>query len=346
MDVSDRELLRLEAGQRPFRPAGRGAVAAGFGCAVVFYVIACLVGGSYGAAFFAIPFFFGFVSGVLAPERPYKTSFAALALALLFAILTFREGVVCTIMALPLLAPLTALGALVGSSLGGRVKSRRGQQGLLGLGLLVGAGWQLEEGLTDDPLRHPLHFATATQEIAAAPADVFSALTEHDLSVASRWPWFLRIGLPTPVRMVVDRPGPDGRLHFDMEHGTAFAKVTAWRAPERLSYAVTHYELHDLPFHITRLGRSPDYGFRKERVEDWLTIQSTTYELEPIAENRTLLRRSLVWRRHLAPDFYFGWMQQVVMERCQRRLLELIAERIPAREPEKSRVASSTAAAW
>ena len=34
------------------------------------------------------------------------------------------------------------------------------------------------------------------------------------------------------------------------------------------------------------------------------------------------------WRRHLAPGFYFGWLQDAVMQRGQDRLLELLRRRI------------------
>lgn len=62
-------------------------------------------------------------------------------------------------------------------------------------------------------------------------------------------------------------------------------------------------------------------------MEDWLTILDTRYTLSETNDGQTRLRRRVVWRRHLAPDVYFGWLQQTVMERGQLRLLELIRAR-------------------
>jgi uncharacterized protein YndB with AHSA1/START domain len=333
--------------ERIFRPRPPGyALAVGLLSAVLLYVVACVAGGSYGAAFFSIPFFFAFATAALYPARPYRLSFAVLGLALLVAILSFREGIICTLFALPVLAPMVAAGAFAGSKLTSRLASPRDRNGLVGFVLLVGAGWQVQAGVSDDPKRHPRHVATATRVIDAPPETVFAVLTEKELRVAPRWPWFVRIGLPMPERMLVERPGRDGLLRFDFAQGTAFARVTEWQAPRRLSYAVTHYAIHDLPFHITRLGRSPDYGFRQERVEDWLSLEDTRYELEPAPGNSTLLRRRVVWRRHLAPDFYFGWLEQTVMERGQVRLLELIQERVRARKPERRVEPTKTLALW
>jgi hypothetical protein len=94
------------------------------------------------------------------------------------------------------------------------------------------------------------------------------------------------------------------------------------------NHTVDHYDIRDLPFHITRLGRGPDYGFRRERMEDWLTIVDTRYTLTPPPNGGTALQRRIVWRRHLAPDIYFGWLEQTVMERGQVRLLELVRSRV------------------
>jgi hypothetical protein len=127
--------------------------------------------------------------------------------------------------------------------------------------------------------------------------------------------------------MKVETPALGGRVRFDFSQGTAFARIRSWHPPFELAYGIDRYEIHDLPFHITRLGRGPDYGFRRERVEDWLTVLDTRYTLTPTAAG-TVVHRRVVWRRHLAPDAYFGWLQQAVMERSQLRLLELVRNRV------------------
>jgi hypothetical protein len=133
-----------------------------------------------------------------------------------------------------------------------------------------------------------------------------------------------------PESMRVERAGMGGRLRFDFHHGRAFAHITGWRPGRELRYAIDRFDAADLPFHITRLGRGPDYGFRSERVEDWMTIRDTRYTLAPGMHGGSVLRRRVVWQRHLAPDLYFGWLQQTVMERAQVRLLELIRNQVDA----------------
>lgn len=307
--------------------------------AVLLYVIATLVSGSYGYAFFSIPIFVGFIAGALDPRRATRAAFIALGISSLLALVSLREGVVCLVLSLPVTVPLLLVGAWTGSVLISHYRTRRAQRNSIVLMLLIGAGAQFVEAALDDPRQHPLHRAQTSIELEASAERVFALLTAPELRVANRWPWFLRIGLPMPSRMLVERSGPSGRLRFEYAQMTVGAHVTRWDPGRELSYQVDHYEIHDLPFHITRLGRGPDYGLRRERVHDWMTILDTSYLFTP-TERGCRLTRKMRWRRHLRPDLYFGWLQQTVIERGQDRLLELIAERLhettpaPAHDPQ------------
>jgi hypothetical protein len=295
--------------------------------ATLLYTVACFVAKSYRFAFFSIPVFVGFTAGVLHPQRPYRSSLYALGAALLLAVVTLREGIVCVLYSLPLLVLLLFAGAFSGSIVTRYVRTKRARRGSVGLMVLLAILFQVWDGLTDDPSRHPVHVAESEIAVEAPAEVVFSLLTGSELRVESRWPWFLRVGLPMPERMVVEKPGLDGRLRFDFSQGTAFARVTTWSPPTELAYTVERYDIHDPPFHITRLGRGPSYGLRSERINDWLTLLDTRYTMHPTPNGGHILRRRVVWRRHLAPGLYFGWLQQAIMERGQVRLLELIRER-------------------
>jgi len=324
----------------PFRPLSRRqrVFALLLGAFVVLYCASCLLTNNYGGAFFAIPVFVGFIAGMLYPKSPFSTALYAMGAALLLSILTLREGVICVLFSLPVLLPLLWLGAFIGSVLVRHVRTERARRAGATFALLLGLGSQVWARLTDDPARHPVHVAEAELGIDAEPEAVFELLTTRELHVDSRWPWYIRIGLPMPERMRVERTGLGGRVRFDFHQGSAFAHITGWQPGRELRYAVDRFDANDLPFHITRLGRGPDYGFRSERVEDWLTIRDTSYWLAPGAHGGSVLRRRVVWQRHLAPDLYFGWLQQTVMEHAQARLLELIRARVNADKADKLRM--------
>lgn len=295
---------------------------------VILYTASCLFTQAYDAMFFAIPLFVGFISGTLAPRSAFWAALYALLVSLVLSLLVRAEGVICLFFSLPILLPMLWLGAFAGSVVRRRVHTERARRRNAWLALLLGVGGQAWSGYTDDPAQHPVHHAETQIAIAAPPVAVFAALTERELRVASRWQWFLRIGLPMPERMRVEQPGVGGHIRFDFSQGAAFAHITQWQPGRALSYQIDGYDIHDLPFHITRLGRAPSYGFRSERVGDWLTLLTTEFTLTPTADGGTVLVRRCAWRRHLAPAFYFGWLQQTVMERGQKRLLDLIRQRV------------------
>ncbi|HXU05595.1 MAG TPA: SRPBCC family protein [Polyangia bacterium] len=315
-------------------PTRRGIVLAiGFASAVLLYCTARALGKSYSEAFFCSPFFVGAIIGVLGPRRPIRNSLYTVLAALALGIVTLHEGVICVLFALPLVVPETILGALCGATIRRYVHDRRHRVGVAALLVMSSIGWQAIDGALDDPAHHPLHHVQSTTLIAAPPERVFAALTARPIVVAPRWPWFISIGLPVPTRFTVDTPGPNGRVRAVFSHGVANGHITEWVPGRVLAYQIDTYAIDDLAFHITRLGRGPNYGLRPERVDDWLTLTDTRYRLEPAPGGGTRLTRDTSWRRHLAPAFYFGWLQDTIMRRGQDRLLELLRQRIDESEP-------------
>jgi uncharacterized protein YndB with AHSA1/START domain len=310
-------------------PTLRGLVfATGLLAGVIIYCAARAFGKSYGEAFFCSPVIVGAVIGLLAPRRPVYHSLVTLAALLAIALVTLQEGVICCLFVLPLVVPETIIGALCGSVIRRFIHNRRVRAGVAGL-LVAGAlAWQAIDGALDQPAQHPLHHADSALTIAAPPEQVFAALTTRPLTVEARWPWFIRVGLPMPSRFSIEPPGPSGRVRAEFGSGVALGRVTEWVPGQVLAFAIDGYEIEDLPFHITRLGRGPHYGLHPDRVDDWLTLTGTRYQLRPAPGGGTQLTRHVSWRRHLAPAFYFGWLQDAIMKRGQDRLLELLRERI------------------
>ncbi|HEU5074798.1 MAG TPA: hypothetical protein VFU02_11500 [Polyangiaceae bacterium] len=306
---------------RPVR-AGHLVVALGVGCACVLYVTSCLLTRSYGEAFFATPLFVGFVVGLASHEHPYRNTLLGLLIALTFSVLTLLEGVICILFSLPILVPLALLGAYVGFTARRWWRQRRARQQLGASALIFAVAWQALDGATDDPATHPVHVARNAVVVDAPPAAVFQRLTEQRLAAHGSWPWFLEVGLPIPRSLEVVRPGAGGSVRIEQSTGIAEGRITQWQPGRTFEYGIDAYWVKDPPFHITRLGRGPDYGLRAERVGDWLTIERVRFELAPRPNGQTELTRTMVWRRHLAPSLYFGWLQQAVIDRGQARLLD------------------------
>jgi hypothetical protein len=311
---------------------GRGWVAFAIGLlsAVTLYCIGMAVEKSYQPAIFCSPFFVGAIVGLFAGAHAVRNAIVTVLVALGLAIVTLQEGVICCLFALPLVLPVTILGALCTSTIRRWVRGRNARAAVWSLLMLAGVTWQTVEGLADNIYEHPVHRATSAVVVAAPPEQVWTALTSGDLRVRQEWPWFLRIGLPMPSRLRVIPPGNGGGfgvVEGTFDHGVAGGIITRWEPARTLEYDITRYAIIDEPFHITRLHATFDRP-RPENPKEWLSIDRTRYDLEPLPGGQTRLRREMVWRRHLAPAFYFGWLQQTIIQRGQDRLLELVRERV------------------
>lgn len=306
------------------------AIAAGFSAFLALYVGSTALMKSYGPAFFSIPFFAGFVVGVLSPRNPIRNASIAVALALLALIATLREGVVCILFALPLFLAEMTVGVLCGVIVRRWADSRRKQVTAVISALIAALGWQAISGRLDDPKEHPWHTVSSRVEIDAPPERVFDALT-GEIGAKGPWPWIIRLGLPTPRRMVVEKPGLGGTVRTDFNHGHAYARITSWEPGRAFAFQVERYDIEDPPFFITRLGRGEHYGLKTERVTDWLTLGEIRYTLTPRDGGGTTLSRTTTFQRHLAPALYFGPLEEGVMQRGQDRLLRAIQEDVDGR---------------
>ena len=298
---------------------------------LVLYAAAGAVMKSYGFAFFAIPYFAGFLVGALSKRRPYFNAVVVMLLSLFILVATFREGMVCVIFALPFFYGLLSFGTWMGTLLGRYLRTRKQQIAAVVSSLLVAVGWQAASGLLDDPSRHPWHRVNSTVAISASPDAVFEALTRQ-IQVSRTAPLLLRIGLPIPRALRIVRPGKGGALRMEFNHGTAHARITSWEPGRALAFTIERYEIADPPFHITRLGRGEHHGLKVERVTDWLTVGEIRYRFDRGPGETTLLSRSTEFQRHLFPDFYFGWLEPLIMKVGQDHLLEALRERIESRE--------------
>ncbi|HSC86717.1 MAG TPA: hypothetical protein VLC09_05580 [Polyangiaceae bacterium] len=308
-------------------PPPRSVHVVGWGVAVatVLYVVSTYLRSSYGWLFWCIPTIAGFVPGVLS-RRPYRATAIVLALAMVLSVVTLREGVICLFFALPVLLPMQYLGTWLGKRVRRYLVRREHQRRAIVASMLLWLGFQGAERWWDDPAQHPLERVVSTQLIPAEPEQVFRALTASSFQVEQRYPWFIRIGLPMPRELTLSGRSVGAALAVHFDQGRADGHVTRYEPGRALSFVIERYAIDDLPFHITRLGRGPHYGLRTERVDDWLTLRDIDYRFEAVPGG-TQVTRSTVWRRHLSPDLYFGWLQRTVMQRGQDRLLELIAER-------------------
>jgi hypothetical protein len=240
-----------------------------------------------GVMFLLVPFAAGFAINLV--SRDLETTTAAVLLATIASmallIAMHMETPVCALLAFPLLLVGLGLGVAFGNAfraLRAKFKSKGATFTsivLLSLPLLIFSGHRIELSTRTHPRRE---IVTTTIRLSADPTRVWSELQSFD-SLAGQKPLLMYIGLPVPVRCVLQGTGPGAKRTCYFDHGSIEETVIEWLPPNlmRLSIDRTH-----MP------GRH------------WLGFEYATYTLQQNG-NDTILTRATTIVSNLYPAWYW-----------------------------------------
>lgn len=236
--------------------------------------------------FILVPFAAGFAITMVS-HQPQRVSAAVLlatiaSLALLIA--AGMETLLCAVLAFPVLLG----GLLIGIGLGYLFQKYVAKPGdsvtftsivLLSMPLLVLAGHRVEVSALIHPRREVV---TSTMKIAAEPVDVWTDLQSFD-SLSAKKPWLMYVGLPIPMRCVMEGSGVGAKRTCYFDHGYIQETVVEWSPPHVMLLSI---DRTNMP------GRH------------WLGFEQARYELQRDGSG-TILTRSTTIISNLHPAWYW-----------------------------------------
>ena len=231
----------------------------------------------------------------------------ALVVCLVSLVFTGIEGIICVVMALPLLA----VAALVGAGIGAAVRSPRRRNGSLAvMPLLVGAtvvgSGHIEDRLTSGPRSEVVRSSVV---IDAPLDDVWNEMVAFD-EVTGDKPLLMRMGLPVPQSCTMTGTGVDAERTCHFDTGFIRERVTCWDPPHRLEFAVEQVELP---------GRH------------WLGFTDAVYALETTDAGHTRVTRTTTVTSTLKPAIYWRYFERLGTRTEHRYILNSLAETLSAR---------------
>ena len=210
-------------------------------------------------------------------------------------------------MAVPILLPITLMGATVGRSIAiETLHPQRESQGMMwciaGLPLLAAM-----EGLIAP---NPTFAVRTAIDIQAAPEIVWQTVIAFP-EITDTPAWFFRSGIAAPLRARISGSGVGAIRYCEFTTGTFVEPITVWDENRRLAFDVTDqpdpmFELtpyrHIHPPHLDGVFRSTRGEFRLEPLPGGATrlIGTTWYVLEMHPQSYwTLWSDALVHQIHL-----------------------------------------------
>jgi hypothetical protein len=293
------------------------AVAAALAVGFATFLVGVYAFRMYGAVlFFGTPLVMGVVAGFLA-NRPVGRSTAATVqigvLVMFFAggvLLAFAfEGLICLVMAAPIVMPLSIAGALLGKWIAEATPSgmAQGLPVILSLPLLAGA-----ESLMHSPVEYEV---LTVVDVAAPPQVVWRHVVSFpDLPEPDEW--FFRCGIACPVRARIEGSGVGAVRHCEFSTGDFVEPITVWDEPRRLAFDVV-----DQPDPMVEL--SPWRHVHPPHLEhSALASRRGEFRLVPVAHDRTRLEGRTWYTFDMHPRAYWTVWSNLSIHAIHRRVLE------------------------
>lgn len=281
----------------------------GTGLFVILYII-LIVTEEAGTAwlFNLLPLLSAYVVGrtVRYPEHAISTAFLSFMFNCIASYLFLGEGILCVVMASPILAAFTWVGAILGREGAFSSESPR-----LFPVLIIG-GLALFSAYDAAVLAHGAPIRTVTTEIrvAATPEQVWAQVSfDREPSVPISG-WLGKL-LPLPDHYRFSETGTDaqrvldyGKIRWhddgDTPRGVVQFRVSEWEPNQKATFTCN--------------GNTT-------RINKWICLIDTTIELERVDEHTTAVKLTTHYRRRLGPAFYFNSVLDYGVERMHAVLL-------------------------
>ena len=227
-------------------------------------------------------------------------------------LLTGVEGVVCLLMAAPLVAAIGFMGASVGYSI---------QNGIYGRREIVAVAVVL--------IAFPPSMMAAE---AGLPAPLFEVRSSVDINASPSWVWknviafeqlpeprelLFKAGIAYPIRAEIRGKGPGAVRYCVFSTGPFVEPITVWDEPRLLRFGVA-----SSPNPMQEL--SPYSGIRPRHLDSYLVSRQGQFLLTPLPDGRTRLEGTTWYQHHMWPAGYWQLWSDYIIHRIHMRVLEHI----------------------
>jgi hypothetical protein len=280
---------------------------------------------SYGVAlFFGGPFIAGAIGGFIFNRRFQAGIGGTIGIATLtfglaaVILMAFQaEGLICLVMAVPILGPVVALGAALGRAIA-RHDDRSVSPAMFALLAIP-----LSAGL--EPVHvagRTLHEVQSSVVIDAPPAHVWPHVIAFAPMRVPLEPLF-RLGIASPQYARIEGTGVGAIRYCVFSTGAFVEPITGWEPNRRLAFDVT-----SSPPPLREL--SPYRDLSPPHLDGYLRSRRGEFRLVPLEGGRTRLEGSTWYELEMAPEGYWQLYADYLIHRIHARVLEHIKSEVAA----------------
>jgi len=265
--------------------------------------------------FVGIPFFIGFFTVVFINYRSRLTireaigySILAISLGLLFVTVTYIEGILCVLMAAPIVLALSALGGVFAYSICqfNQINKNSAFKSIFLLPLFL----LFDSGLISQNLDN-LDKTVSIIKIQAHPTIVWQNVVEFR-PIEDKWDGLFSNHLPKLDHAVIDSPGVGGLRKCVFDQGIFYEPITVWEKPRNLTFGVDR---------------------QIEKYSQYLETTQGQFLIEPQPDGSSKLIGTTWYKIKLHPKTYWKMWANYIMHKIHMRALSHIKQLSEQSEP-------------
>lgn len=222
------------------------------------------------------------------------------------------EGIICLVMALPIMLPLGALGGALGKAVADSTRRplREMAGAILVLPLLMVAEARFSPTTECD---------VTTSVVIDAPRQV---VWRHVIDFPDLPPpteWYFRAGIACPQRAKIFGRGVGATRHCEFTTGTFVEPITVWEPGRRLAFDVT-----EQPAPMFEL--SPYRHVHPPHLDGYLRSKRGEFLLTELPGGRTRLQGRTWYEFEMFPQSYWTLWSHLIIHRIHERVLQHVCQ--------------------
>jgi len=226
------------------------------------------------------------------------------------------EGIICLVMAAPLIIPLGAFGGFLGWGLAKTIMlESKWMVGSIAL-LIVPF-----TGIIENQTKTSRQFVVESSVIIDADPDQVWQTVIAFPEIESPPPWYFQLGIASPLRARIEGEGVGAIRHCEFTTGSFVEPITVWDPPHHLAFDVT-----DQPDPLIEL--TPYRNVRPPHLQHSFRSVQGEFELRSLPDGRTQLVGRTWYELDMGPVIYWRPWTDEIIHRIHMRVLNHIKQHV------------------
>lgn len=277
--------------------------------------------GDYGfVVFFLGPLLLGFLPSLIYSRfepvnygKSQRLGFSALGVSVLVMLAFAFEGLVCIVMASPILAILVYIGCVLGWWVSR--KTTRHDAKILSIIAITSIAT-----MSFDVVNHPdAPVPVRTTVIIDAPIEtVWNNVVTFD-TIPEPTDWIFSTGIAYPTHATINGRGEGAIRYCQFTTGSFVEPITTWNEPNLLAFGVTEQPIPMNEF-------NPFWDIHPKHLDGYFKSHKGQFKLTKLGKNKTKLEGTTWYTVDLSPEFYWKEWSEFIIHRIHKRVLNHIKD--------------------